>query len=146
MLACVMLMWMASFVGLLAAANAVHQDVGPFLAEKLGLLDLRPGLIFAGDSRTEYQVDAELAARLMGRAPGYAVNIAVAAGDPVSLLAALRQRPDLIRGADFVVNVSPYHLNDGDRRELHYPMTAVARLKFGEQIRAFLPLHLRTLI
>jgi hypothetical protein len=146
MLTCVAIMWSAVFLGLLVAAKAVHQDIGIHLPEKLGLLALRPGLIFAGDSRTEYQVDAQLAARLMGRAPGYAVNIAVAAGDPVSLLAALRQHADAVRGADLVVNVSPYHLNDGDRRELHYPMTAVARLTLGEQVRTFLPLHLRTLI
>jgi hypothetical protein len=146
MLACVALMWSAIFLGLLAAANAVHQDLGIYLPEKIGLLELRPELIFAGDSRTEFQIDAELAARLLGRPPGYAVNIAVAAGDPVSLLAALRQHPDAVRNADLVVNVSPYLLNEGDRREFQYPLTVIARLTLLEQVRTFLPLHLRTLI
>ncbi len=51
--------WIAAFAGLLVVANHVHVDVPYVLAVKLPLLRSRPDLIFAGDSRTEYQVDAE---------------------------------------------------------------------------------------
>ena len=49
--------WLAAVAGLLAIANRVHDDVPALLAIKLPLLQSRPELIFAGESRTVYQVD-----------------------------------------------------------------------------------------
>ena len=51
--------WIAAFAGLLSAAKKIHVDVPYILALKLPLVQSRPDLIFAGESRTEYQVDAE---------------------------------------------------------------------------------------
>ena len=51
---------------LLAVANRVHDDVPQLLAIKLPLLQTRPELIFGGESRTVYQVDAGLAAQPEG--------------------------------------------------------------------------------
>src|ERR1700712_5316287 len=73
-LALTMLAWLAVLAGLLAVANRVHDDVPSLLAMKLPLLQSKPELIFGGESRTVYQVDAGLAAQLIGRAPGAAVN------------------------------------------------------------------------
>ena len=81
-----------SQAGLLAIANRVHADVPALLAIKLPLLQSRPELIFAGESRTVYQVDPDLAAQLFGRPKGAAVNIAYDAGEPLALLRR-RSRP-----------------------------------------------------
>src|SRR4051794_19651616 len=56
--------WLAVLAGLLAVANGVHDDVPVPLAVKLPLLQSRPDLIFAGESRTVYQIDPDLAAQL----------------------------------------------------------------------------------
>src|SRR5436305_7479158 len=97
------LAWLAALAGLLAVANRVHDDVPTLLAVKLPLLQSRPELIFAGESRTVYQVDASLAAQLMGKPPGSAVNIAYDAGEPLALLAAMRRAPERLKDAEVVV-------------------------------------------
>src|SRR3954467_15570810 len=79
------LAWLAALAALLAIANRVHDDVPSLLAAKLPLLPSRPELIFAGESRTVYQVDADLAAHLLGKPRGAAVNIAYDAGEPLAL-------------------------------------------------------------
>jgi len=89
--------WLVALAGLLAIANRVHDDVPILLAVKLPLLQSRPELIFAGESRTLYQVDAGLAAQLIGRPQGAVVNIAYDAGEPLALLAAMRRQPDRFR-------------------------------------------------
>src|SRR5258707_5568211 len=85
--------WLVALAGLLAIADRIHDDVPALLAVKLPLLASRPELIFAGESRTLYQVDAALAAQLIGRPVGAAVNIAYDAGEPLALLAAMRRAP-----------------------------------------------------
>ncbi len=60
--------WLAALAGLLAIANRVHDDVPYLLAIKLPLLQSRPELIFAGESRTVYQLDAGLAAHVQSAA------------------------------------------------------------------------------
>src|ERR1700730_10418133 len=65
--------WLGAVAALLASADRVHDDVPPLLAVKLPLLASHPELIFAGESRTEYQVDPYLAAQLIGRPRGAAV-------------------------------------------------------------------------
>src|ERR1044071_10496388 len=75
-LALTLLAWLAALAALLAVANRVHDDVPVLLAVKLPLLQSHPELIFAGESRTVYQVDAGLAAQLIGKPAGAAVNIA----------------------------------------------------------------------
>src|SRR5882762_7272611 len=79
-LALTLLAWLAALAGLLAIANRVHDDVPVLLAIKLPLLQSRPELIFAGESRTVYQVDPNLAAQLIGKPPGTVINIAYDAG------------------------------------------------------------------
>src|ERR1041385_2676477 len=64
--------WLAALAGLLAIANRVHDDVPTLLATKLPLLQSKPELIFGGESRTVYQVDAGLAAQLIGKPAGSA--------------------------------------------------------------------------
>ena len=110
------LAWLAVLAGLLAVANRVHDDVPTLLATKLPLLQSEPELIFGGESRTVYQVDAALAAQLIGKPPGAAVNIAYDAGEPLALLAAMRRAPDRFRNADVVVSVAPFLFNEGVRR------------------------------
>jgi hypothetical protein len=90
-LALTLLAWLAALAGLLAMANRVHDDVPVLLAIKLPLLQSKPELIFGGESRTVYQVDAALAAQLIGKPAGAAVNIAYDAGEPLALLAAMRR-------------------------------------------------------
>ena len=68
--------WIVGLATLLAVASRVHDDVPRLLAIKLPLLKSDPDLIFAGESRTAYGVDAGLAAQLRGEKPGSAVNIA----------------------------------------------------------------------
>src|ERR1051325_9149847 len=84
-LALTLIAWLAALAALLTVANRVHDDVPTLLATKLPLLQSRPELIFGGESRTVYQVDAALAAQLIGRPPGSAVNIAYDAGEPLAL-------------------------------------------------------------
>src|SRR3954463_13820676 len=71
-----LLAWLVALAGLLAVANRVHDDVPALLAVKLPLLQSKPELIFGGESRTVYQVDAALAAQLIGKPAGGAGNIA----------------------------------------------------------------------
>src|ERR1700742_3795462 len=78
--------WLVVLAGLLAVAGRVHDDIPASLAAKLPLLASHPELIFGGESRTYYQVDPRLAAELIGKPPGSAVNIAYDAGEPVGLV------------------------------------------------------------
>ena len=139
-------LWIAGFAGLLAVADRIHVDVPYLLAVKLPLLQSRPALIFAGESRTEYQVDAELAAKLTGRPAGAAVNIAYDAGEPLAVLAVIRQQPELFGRAHVVISVAPFIFNEGVRSAAVYPQDVAARLGVFEQMTSFLPLRIGTLI
>src|SRR4051794_34847892 len=83
------LAWLAALAGLLAIANRVHDDVPALLAIKLPLLQSKPELIFGGESRTVYQVDAALGAQLIGKPTGGRDDIAYHAGQPLALQASL---------------------------------------------------------
>jgi hypothetical protein len=138
--------WLCALAGLLAIANRVHDDVPVLLATSLPLLSSRPELIFAGESRTVYQVDPDLAAQLIGKPQGAAVNIAYDAGEPLALLAAMRREPDRFRKAHVVVSVAPFLFNEGVRSAAVYPQDVLARLGVFEQMVSFLPLRVGTLI
>jgi hypothetical protein len=140
------LVWLAALAGLLALADRVHDDVPALLAVKLPLLASRPELIFAGESRTVYQVDPDLAAQLISKPKGAAVNIAYDAGEPLALLAAMRREPDRFRKADVVVSVAPFLFNEGVRSAAVYPLDVAARLGVADQMWSFLPLRVGTLI
>ena len=145
-LALTLLAWLAVLAGLLTVANRVHDDVPALLAVKLPLLQSKPELIFGGESRTVYQVDAGLAAQLIGKPQGSAVNIAYDAGEPLALLAAMRQQPDKFKNAEVVVSVAPFLFNEGVRSAAVYPQDVAARLGVVEQMTSFLPLRVGTLI
>jgi hypothetical protein len=138
--------WLIGLAGLLAVANRVHDDIPVPLAVKLPLLASHPELIFGGESRTAYQVDPVLAAQLIGKAPGAAVNIAYDAGEPLALLAAMRRERDLFQEADVVVSVAPFLFNEGVRSAAVYPQDVLPRLGVLEQMVSFLPLRVGTLI
>jgi hypothetical protein len=145
-LALTLLAWLAALAGLLAIANRVHDDVPVLLAIKLPLLQSRPELIFGGESRTVYQVDAGLAAQLIGKSPGAAVNIAYDAGEPLALLAAMRRAPERFKAAQVVVSIAPFLFNEGVRSAAVYPQDVAVRLGVFEQMMSFLPLRVGTLI
>ena len=145
-LALTLVAWLAVLAGLLAVANRVHDDVPALLAVKLPLLQSRPELIFAGESRTVYQVDAALAAQLIGKPSGAAVNIAYDAGEPLALLAAMRRAPERFKDAEVVVSVAPFLFNEGVRSAAVYPQDVAARLGVAAQMISFLPLRVGTLI
>jgi len=134
------------FVGLLMVASRLNVDIGPRLAPKLELLDLNPQLIFAGDSRTAFQVDPVLAAEQIGQPSGYAINLAVMGTDPIEFLAVARERPEKFRDADLVLNVSPFQINDGLMREYAISAGTIARLGLLDQIRMFLPRQIASLV
>ena len=145
-LALTLIAWLAALAALLAIANRVHDDVPTLLAVKLPLLQSHPELIFAGESRTVYQVDASLAAQLIGKPPGAAVNIAYDAGEPLALLAAMRRAPERFKHAQVVVSVAPFLFNEGVRSAAVYPQDVAARFSVAAQMTAFLPLRVGTLI
>jgi hypothetical protein len=145
-LALTAVVWLAVLAGLLALAHRVHDDVPALLAVKLPLLASRPELIFGGESRTVYQVDPNLAAQLMGKPPGSAVNIAYDAGEPLALEAAMHRMPDRFQSAHVVVSVAPFLFNEGVRSAAVYPQDVAARLGIAELMRSFLPLRVGTLI
>ena len=138
--------WLAVLAGLLAVAGRVHDDIPVLLAVKLPLLDLHPELIFAGESRTEYQVDPRLAAQLIGKSEGSAVNIAYDAGEPLAALAAMRREPDAFRNAHVVISVAPFLFNEGVRQAVFNPQDVTARLGVFRQMTTYLPLRSGTLI
>jgi hypothetical protein len=138
--------WLVALAGLLSLARHIHDDVPALLAKKLPLLKTHPSLIFAGESRTEYQVDPVLAAQLTGRRPGDAVNIGYDAGEPLALLAAMRREPDVFRGADVVTSVAPFLFNEGVKSAAIYPLDVAARLPVAEEMTSLLPLRIGTLI
>ena len=138
--------WLVALAGLLAIANRVHDDVPVLLAVKLPLLQSKPELIFGGESRTVYQVDAALAAQLIGKPQGSAVNIAYDAGEPLALLAAMRREPDRFKNAQVVVSVAPFLFNEGVRSAAVYPQDVAVRLGVFRQMTSFLPLRVGTLI
>src|ERR1043166_1343730 len=145
-LALTLLAWLAALAALLAIANRVHDDVPALLATKLPLLQSHPELIFGGESRTVYQVDAGLAAQLIGKPPGSVVNIAYDAGEPLALLAAMRRAPEAFKRAQVVVSVAPFLFNEGVRSAAVYPQDVAARLSVPAQMVSFLPLRVGTLI
>jgi hypothetical protein len=138
--------WLIILAALLAIANRVHDDVPVMLATRLPLLSSNPELIFAGESRTEYQVDPVLAAQLIGKPIGSVVNIAYDAGEPLAVLAAMRREPDRFAKAHVVVSVVPFLFNEGVRSAGVYPLDVVARLGVTEQMSTFLPFRVGTLI
>jgi len=139
-------LWLLVLAGLLAIANRVHDDVPVLLAVKLPLLEMHPDLIFGGESRTEYQVDPVLAAQLTGRPQGGVVNLAYDAGEPLALLAAMRRAPDRFANAHVVVSVAQFLFNEGVRSAAVFPQDVAARLGVAEQMIAFLPWRVGTLI
>jgi hypothetical protein len=139
-------LWITGLAGLLAVAGRMHVDIPYVLAVKLPLLQSRPTLIFAGDSRTAYQVDAGLAAGLIGKPAGAAVNIAYDAGEPLAVLAAVRAQPAAFASAHVVVSVAPFTFNEGVHTVGGYPQDVVARLGVVEKMRLFLPWRSGTLI
>src|SRR3954452_21186966 len=141
-----LLAWLAALAGLLAVANRVHDDVPQLLAIKLPLLQSKPELIFGGESRTVYQVDAGLAAQLIGKPPGGAGNVAYDAGEPLALLAAMRREPERFKDAQVVVSVAPFLFNEGVRSAAVYPQDVAVRLGLVGQMTSFLPLRVGTLI
>jgi hypothetical protein len=138
--------WLLVFAGLLAIATRIHDDVPVLLAVELPLLSSNPQLIFAGESRTEYQLDPALAAQILGKPPGSVINIAYDAGEPLALLAAMRRAPERFRNAHVVVSVAPFLFNEGVRSAGVYPLDVVARLSVAEQMMTFLPWRIGTLI
>jgi hypothetical protein len=138
--------WLVALAALLAVANRVHDDVPVLLAVKLPLLQSKPELIFGGESRTVYQVDAGLAAQLIGKQPGAAVNIAYDAGEPLALLAAMRRAPERFRNAQVVVSIAPFLFNEGVKSAAVYPQDVAVRLGVAGQMMSFLPLRVGTLI
>src|SRR3954471_24968364 len=145
-LALTLVAWLAALAALLAVANRVHDDVPSLLATKLPLLQSHPELIFGGESRTVYQVDAGLAAQLLGKPPGAAVNIAYDAGEPLALLAVMQRAPERFRDAEVVVSVAPFLFNEGVRSAAVYPQDVIARFSVAAQLTSFLPLRVGTLI
>jgi hypothetical protein len=139
-------LWFAALAGLLSLAKRVHDDIPAPLAANLPLLKTHPALIFAGESRTAYQVDPALAAELIGKPAGAAVNIAYDAGEPLALLAAMHREPERFRAAHTVVSVAPFLFNEGVRSAAVYPLDVLARLGVAEQMGRFLPLRIGTLI
>src|SRR4051794_26081448 len=140
------LAWLAALAGLLAIANRAHDAGRGLRAVKLPLLQSKPELIFGGESRTVYQVDAGLAAQLIGKPQGAAVNIAYDAGEPLALLAAMRRAPERFRNAEVVVSIAPFLFNEGVRSAALYPQDVAARLGVLQQMMSFLPLRVGTLI
>jgi len=138
--------WLATLAGLLAISNRVHDDIPVSLAVKLPLLASHPELIFGGESRTAYQVDPALAARLVGDPKGAVVNIAYDAGEPLALLAAMHREPELFHKAHVVVSVAPFLFNEGVRSAAVYPQDVIPRLGVFEAMVSFLPLRVGTLI
>ncbi|WP_156898702.1 hypothetical protein [Bradyrhizobium erythrophlei] len=135
----------ATFTVLLSVARQVHVDIPYALAVKLPLLRSQPELIFAGESRTEYQVDPALAAEILGKPNEVAVNIAYDAGEPMAVLAAAHQYPEVFRKAHVVVSVAPFIFNEGVQSAAVYPLDVVAQLSINEQLTTFLPLRIGTL-
>jgi hypothetical protein len=138
--------WLAALAGVLSVARHVHDDVPALLAKKLPLLKTHPSLIFAGESRTEYQVDPILAAQLTRKPPDDVVNIAYDAGEPLALLAVMRREPDVFRDAHVVTSVAPFIFNEGVRSAAIYPLDVAAKLSVAEQMMSFLPMRIGTLI
>jgi hypothetical protein len=138
--------WLVVLAGLLAVSNRVHDDIPVLLAVKVPLLASHPELIFAGESRTEYQVDPRLAAQLIGKPPGSAVNIAYDAGEPLAFVAAMRREPDMFRDAHVVISVAPFLFNEGVRSAGVYPLDVLPRLGVAKEMISFLPLRVGTLI
>jgi hypothetical protein len=138
--------WLCGLAALLAAAKRVHVEVPLALAGKLPLLNHRPGLIIAGESRHDYGFDPVLAAQLLGERRGYAVNIAYGAGEPLAVLGAAKLKPDAFRQAHVVLSVASFNFNDGTRQAFTYPLNVAAQLSVGELMRDFLPLRIGTLI
>jgi hypothetical protein len=131
---------------LLALANRVHDDIPALLAAKLPLLASQPELIFAGESRTEYQVDPALVARQLGKPQGSVVNIAYDAGEPLAFLAAMHRAPDRFVNAHVVISVVPFLFNEGVQSAAVYPQDIAARRSVFDQLVSFLPLRIGTLI
>jgi len=145
-LALTLAFWTMGLAGLLALAGHHHVDIPAALAARLPLLRSQPKLIFAGESRTECGVDPELAADILNEPPGFAVNIAYEAGEPLAYAAAARRFPDTFRHAHVVLSVAPFIFNEGVGQASVYPLDVAARLSVREQLTTFLPLRVGTLI
>jgi hypothetical protein len=74
------------------------------------------------------------------------VNIAYDAGEPLAVLAAIRQQPERFARAHLVISVAPFIFNEGVRSAAVYPQDVAARLGVFEKMTAFLPWRTGTLI
>lgn len=145
-LALTLVFWIGGLAGLLAIANYDHVDIPVALATRLPLLRSEPKLIFAGESRTGCGVDPELAAAILNQPPGYAVNIAYEAGEPLAYAGAARLFPEVFRHADVVLSIAPFIFNEGVGQASVYPVDVAAHLGVRQQLATFLPLRVGTLI
>jgi len=134
------------FACLLLVAVRIHDDIGLQMGSKLQLLEHNPQMVFAGDSRTQEQVDPVLVAKLLGKPIGYAINIGTPGEDPIAVLAAVNRHLEQFRNVDLIVSLSPYNINDGIKKDFFYPSTVIARLGLLQQMLTFLPSHIDTLV
>jgi len=91
-----------AFACLLLAAVRIHDDIGQQMGSKLQLLEYNPQLVFAGDSRTQEQIDPVLAAKLLGQRCGYAIDIGAPGEDPIAVLAAVSRYLEQFRNIDSI--------------------------------------------
>lgn len=144
-LAATAVIWLGGLAVLLALAKQAHVDVPPLLARRMHLLNGHPQFIFAGESRTVYGIDPVVAAQVLGKPQGSAVNIGFDAAEPLATLGAMKARPEAFRDAHVVLSVGPFSFNEGTRAAYVYPLDVAARMRVGELMTTFLPLRVGTL-
>lgn len=115
------------------------------LAAKEYLLEGKPTLIFAGDSRAAFQLNPAVAAQQLGLQAGDVVNIGGGHGDVVAIANLARRYPAVFRQATLVVSVSSFQVNDGARDPHYYPGPMLAKMPLWRQFELFFPRRIDTL-
>ena len=142
---CLLLVLLGLLTGLLAGlatfVNANYVDTT--LKNKVYLLEARPDLIFAGDSRAQRQLDPLCCNR--SNPQRRAVNVASESASLLSLAELLAQYPAEFARATVVVSVSANQLNDGAIRGGAYPEAMIARMSLWRQLRVFAPDNMEVL-
>lgn len=133
---------LALIYAFLMLVNASYIDTA--LKNKQYLLEGRPEVIFAGDSRAQRQLVPTVfnAEDPAGRT---AVNIAAESADVLALLDLVDQYPGVFAEASLLLSVSANQVNDGAVSGGSFSPAMISRMSVAQQLLWFFPEHLDVL-
>ncbi len=106
----------------------------------------QPKIIFAGDSRSERQLNVLQTAKLLNLRKGEVINIATSSGDPLMINNLIDKYPPKFRNSILIVSISANQINDNAKKIKYFTYSMIAKMSYFEQLLTFVPTNATTLL